>query len=131
MAKSFYSKTPLQYIEYEKYTHHNKHVLWDLDIKEVTNFYVQLRVIIGRVDDDDEFEDVIQGLVDITERKVYLREFPRAEIIISLYDEYTNDISCVPYMYMDIYMENGNVYIKKRNDKLQEVHLFPSLCVVY
>lgn len=122
--------TPLQYVEYEKYTQHNKHVLWDMEIKEVTNMYVQIKVVINRVDNEDEFEDVLQGLVDITVRKVYLRELPRAEIIISLYDEYTNDISSIPYAFMDVYMENGNVIIKKRDDKLQEIHLFPSLSVV-
>jgi O-phosphoseryl-tRNA(Cys) synthetase len=127
---SICSETPLKYLEYDKYTHHNRNMIKDMEIKEVPPFYTQLRVIMKRIDDDDEFEDCIQGIVDITERKVFLREFTRAEIVISLYDEYINDITCIPYMYMDVYMEKGNVYIKKRIDKLEEIHLFPSLSVL-
>jgi hypothetical protein len=121
------SPTLLKYVEYEKYTQHNKNIIWYCEINVVAHLYVQIKAVVNMGDDDDEFQDVLQGLVDITARKVHLCEFPRAEILVSLYDEYTNDVASIPYMFMDVFKENDNIVIKRRDDKLQEIHIFPSL----
>lgn len=126
-----YNETPAKYLEFEIYASHNKNVIWALEIKEIENKLVQLKIVVNRVNDEaDEFEDILQGVIDITERKVYNEEFPRSEILVSLYDEFTNDISCIPYLFIDVYKLSKNVYLKKRDDKLQEVHLFPSIQVL-
>lgn len=126
-----YLETPERYVEFEKYTAHNKQYIWSLEVREIEDRLLQLKIVMNRYENlDDEFEDIIQGLVDITERMVHDEDFPRSEILISLYDEYTNDISCIPYLFMDVYKLGKHVYIKKRDDKLQEIHLFPSISVI-
>jgi hypothetical protein len=128
-----YNETPERYLEFQSYTSHNKKYIWALEVKEIEDRLLQLKVVMNRFEDEkfeDEFEDIIQGLIDITERMVYDEEFPRSEILISLYDEYTNDISCIPFMFVDVYKVGQRVYVKKCDDKLQEIHLFPSILVI-